>query len=234
MYRTDPMQDQHGLLFDASAFAVTKSYRDDNGQMFIEGLASINAIVQTGGRTSPGALAKMPVGLTGIPLGEEYLRGYSGKLSEIVKADSVRDEERTWSGLFPAQRQANPALLPAGQSEAVKKQLLQLDPAEKLGFVDRECVNPIQQQLRPRFQTGERQDLREQDHPAMRAALLLESQMQTAEVDLIVGDEHPPQARGTGKLLGIIEACRSLLRCCEYVESAAAQRRCQTIVDTFI
>ncbi len=86
------MENQQDLLFDAPAFEVIKSYRDDNGQMFIEGLASTVSIDQTGERMSPEAIAKMAVGLIGKPLREEHQKGYLDKLGEIVKADVVQDD----------------------------------------------------------------------------------------------------------------------------------------------
>ena len=47
------------LLFDAPAFEITKTYRDDNGQMFVEGIASTVDIDLTDERMAPEAIAKM-------------------------------------------------------------------------------------------------------------------------------------------------------------------------------
>jgi hypothetical protein len=58
------MQD-HNRHFDAPAFAITKSYRDADGQMFIEGVASTVDIDLTGERMSPEVIAKMAARLVG-------------------------------------------------------------------------------------------------------------------------------------------------------------------------
>ena len=86
------MNRQDDLLFDAPAFAVTKSYRDENGQMFIEGIASTVDIDLTDERMSPEAIAIMAARLPGKPLREEHQKGYLNILGQIVQADVIKDD----------------------------------------------------------------------------------------------------------------------------------------------
>src|SRR5579862_3725028 len=85
------MEQDTPFQFDAPAFTVTKSYRGENGEMFIEGIASTVDIDQTGERMSPEVIAKMAARLIGCPLREEHQKGYLNRLGEIVKADVVND-----------------------------------------------------------------------------------------------------------------------------------------------
>ena len=80
------------FLFDAPAFEIIKSYRDDNGQMFVEGVASTTSIDETGERMSTEAIAKMAARLIGKYLRSEHGRGWDDKLGEIVKADVKQDD----------------------------------------------------------------------------------------------------------------------------------------------
>lgn len=75
------------------AFEITKSYRDENGQMFIEGLASSISVDQAGERMSPEAIAKMAARLVDKPLRSEHGKGWDDRLGSIVKADVVRDKD---------------------------------------------------------------------------------------------------------------------------------------------
>lgn len=78
--------------FDAPAFEIVKSYRDDNGVMLVEGIASTVNVDQTGERMAPEAIAKMAARLIGKPLRSEHGKGWDDKLGEIVKADIVSDD----------------------------------------------------------------------------------------------------------------------------------------------
>lgn len=80
------------FAFDAPAFTVTKSYRDENGQMFIEGIASTIDIDLTNERMSPEAIALMAARLPGKPLREEHQKGYLNRLGEIIQADVIKDD----------------------------------------------------------------------------------------------------------------------------------------------
>lgn len=79
------------FAFDAPAFTVTKSYRDENGQMFIEGIASTIDIDETDERMSPEAIALMAARLPGKPLREEHQKGYLNILGQIIQADVIKD-----------------------------------------------------------------------------------------------------------------------------------------------
>ncbi len=81
------------LSFSAPAFEVTKSYRDGNGQMFIEGIASTTGVDLANERMSPEAIAKMAARLVGKPLRAEHQKGYLDKLGEIIQADVIKDQE---------------------------------------------------------------------------------------------------------------------------------------------
>lgn len=77
------------FTFDAPAFEITKSYRDTNGQMFVEGIASTTDIDLTGERMSPEVIAKMAARLVGKPLRDEHQKGWYDKMGEIIQADVV-------------------------------------------------------------------------------------------------------------------------------------------------
>lgn len=79
------------LTFNEPAFEITKSYRDDSGQMYIEGVASTTSIDLTKERMSPEVIAKMAARLIGKPLRSEHGKGWDDKLGEIIKADVVDD-----------------------------------------------------------------------------------------------------------------------------------------------
>ena len=83
----------HDLLFNAPAFEITKTYRDDNGQMFVEGIASTIDIDLTDERMSPEAIAKMATQAIGLPLRSEHGKGWDDKLGEIVLADVIKDDQ---------------------------------------------------------------------------------------------------------------------------------------------
>lgn len=80
------------LTFNEPAFEITKSYRDDSGQMFIEGIASTTSIDLTKERMSPEVIAKMAARLIGKPLRSEHGKGWDDKLGEIIRADVVDNE----------------------------------------------------------------------------------------------------------------------------------------------
>ena len=75
--------------FEAPLFEIAKSYRDKNGQMYVEGIASTTDIDETGERMSSEAIAKMAARLPGKPLRDEHDKGWYDKLGEIVKADVI-------------------------------------------------------------------------------------------------------------------------------------------------
>jgi hypothetical protein len=80
------------ISISAPAFEVTKSYRDENGQMFLEGVASTTEIDLTNERMSPTAIAKMAARLVGKPLRSEHGKGWDDRIGEIIKADVVNDK----------------------------------------------------------------------------------------------------------------------------------------------
>ncbi len=80
------------ITINAPAFEVVKSYRDDNGQMFIEGVASTTEIDLTNERMSPTAIAKMAARLVGKPLRSEHGKGWDDRIGEIIKADVISDK----------------------------------------------------------------------------------------------------------------------------------------------
>lgn len=80
------------ISFNEPAFEITKSYRDTDGQMFVEGIASTTSIDATGERMSTEAIAKMAARLVGKPLRSEHGKGWDDKLGEIVKADIIQDK----------------------------------------------------------------------------------------------------------------------------------------------
>lgn len=80
------------FTFSAPLFTFVKSYRDENGQMYVEGLASTVSIDQTGERMSAEAIAKMAARLVGKPLRSEHGKGWDDKLGEIIKADVLPDK----------------------------------------------------------------------------------------------------------------------------------------------
>jgi hypothetical protein len=81
------------FTFDAPAFSIVKSYQDDNGQRFIEGIASNIDVDLQDERMSPEVIAKMAARLIGKPLRSEHGSGWDDKLGEIIKADVVKDEQ---------------------------------------------------------------------------------------------------------------------------------------------
>ena len=81
------------FTFDAPAFSIVKSYQDDNGQRFIEGIASNIDVDLQDERMSPEVIAKMAARLIGKPLRSEHGSGWDDRLGEIVRADVVKDEQ---------------------------------------------------------------------------------------------------------------------------------------------
>ena len=79
--------------FNAPLFTVTKSYQNDDGQRFIEGIASTTNLDLTDERMSPEVIAKMAARLIGKPLRSEHGKGWDDRLGEIIKADVVDDEK---------------------------------------------------------------------------------------------------------------------------------------------
>ena len=82
-----PTQEDTLLHSDAGAFAITKSYRGDNGEMFIEGIASTVDIDQTGARAAGGG----PVRRRQAPPGAQRVGARSTKHAGTVTA--THDEE---------------------------------------------------------------------------------------------------------------------------------------------
>jgi hypothetical protein len=80
------------IIINAPAFEVFKSYRDENGQMFIEGIASTTEIDLTNERMSPTAIAKMAARLVGKPLRSEHGKGWDDRIGEIIKAVVINDK----------------------------------------------------------------------------------------------------------------------------------------------
>lgn len=80
------------FAFDAPAFEIVKSYKDNNGQMFIEGIAATTGIDLTGERMSPEVLAKMASRLVGKPLRSEHGKGWDDKIGKIEQAEVKTDD----------------------------------------------------------------------------------------------------------------------------------------------
>lgn len=80
------------FAFNAPAFEIVKSYKDPNGQMFIEGIAATTGIDLTGERMSPEVLAKMAARLIGKPLRSEHGKGWDDKIGKIEQAEVKTDD----------------------------------------------------------------------------------------------------------------------------------------------
>lgn len=120
--------------FNAPAFTVIKSYQDDNGQRFIEGIASTTNLDLTDERMSGEVIAKMAARLVGKPLRSEHGKGWDDRLGEIIRADVVDDDN------------GNPALWIKAKlfdwSSKAKDLFNMLKGGEKIGLSVAGTVNP--------------------------------------------------------------------------------------------
>jgi tRNA(fMet)-specific endonuclease VapC len=73
---------------------ITKSFRDDNGPMFIDEIASTTGIDLTAERMAK-AITRMAVRLIGKPLREKHQKGYLNKLDEIVQAGVISHKDNS-------------------------------------------------------------------------------------------------------------------------------------------
>jgi len=68
---------------------VTKAYRGDNGEMYVEGVASSTDMDRTHEKMSPEAIKLMAAKFTGKPLNSEHHADWDDELGKIVKSEVI-------------------------------------------------------------------------------------------------------------------------------------------------
>lgn len=78
------------IQFFRTPFAtITKSYRGDNGEMFVEGIASSTNLDQTKEKMSPEAIKLMAAKFQGKPLNSEHQNDWDSNLGKIIESKVI-------------------------------------------------------------------------------------------------------------------------------------------------
>src|SRR5574337_784539 len=180
--------------FDAPAFEIVKSYRDDSGQMFIEGIAATTGVDLTGERMSPEVIAKMAARLIGKPLRSEHGKGWDDKIGTIQEAD-VREDDMGQPALW-IKAKLNDWSSKARDLFGLLKQegaKMGLSVAGKInpGGLVREMVESLCKYI-PTYRDVETTDVSVTDHPANLGtfAYAVAKSLNLAEDDVYDPDEY--------------------------------------------